>query len=319
MAGSSRTAIYAALVGNSLIAVTKFIAASVSGSAAMFSEGIHSVVDSGNQVLLLYGLKRAQKPADAEFPFGHGKEVYFWSFVVAILIFGLGAGISLYQGFSHLNHPEPLGDLTLNYVVLGLAIAFEGGALWVAVREFNKSRAGQSVMAAVRSGKDPSLFVVVFEDSAAMLGLVVALVATFLYQTTGNILFDAGASICIGLILAGTAAWLAYEAKGLLIGESAAPETVSAIKALVSADDRVLAVNELITLHMGPSDIIVTMSVDFVDGIDSSVVEAAVTELNQAIKALDPNIRRVFVEVERTSDHHPAIPVDPTAPVGDTR
>ncbi len=310
MAGSSKTAIYAALVGNSLIAVTKFVAASVSGSAAMFSEGIHSVVDSGNQVLLLYGLKQAQKPADAEFPFGHGKEVYFWSFVVAILIFGLGAGISLYQGFSHLSHPEPLGDLTLNYAVLGMAIVFEGGALWVAVREFNKSRAGQSIMAAVRGGKDPSLFVVVFEDSAAMLGLVVAMVATYLYQLTGNILFDAGASICIGLILAATAAWLAYEAKGLLIGESAAPETVAAIRRLVTADDRVLSVNELITLHMGPSDIIVTLSVDFVDGIDSSLVEAAVTELNQAIKGLDPKIRRVFVEAERGSDHLPAVAVD---------
>jgi cation diffusion facilitator family transporter len=312
LAGSSKTAIYAALVGNSLIAVTKFVAASVSGSAAMFSEGIHSVVDSGNQVLLLYGLKRAQKPPDAEFPFGHGKEVYFWSFVVAILIFGLGAGISLYQGWSHLSHPEPLGDLSLNYVVLGLAIAFEGGALFVAVREFNKSRGGRSVMAAVRGSKDPSLFVVVFEDSAAMLGLVVALVATYLYQITGNILFDAAASICIGLILAATAAWLAYEAKGLLIGESAAPETVAAINALVAEEEHVLAVNELITLHMGPSDIIVTLSVDFVDGIDSSEVEGTVTELNRGIKALDPNIRRVFIEAERTGDHLPAVDVTAT-------
>ena len=291
--------------------MTKFIAASISGSAAMFSEGIHSVVDSGNQVLLLHGLKRAQKPADAEFPLGHGKEVYFWSFVVAILIFGLGAGISLYQGFSHLSHPEPLGDLTLNYIVLGLAIAFEGGALWVAIREFNKSRVGQSVMAAVRSGKDPSLFVVVFEDSAAMLGLIVALVATYLYQLTGNIVFDAGASICIGLILAVTAAWLAYEAKGLLIGESASPETVAAINDIVMADDRVLAVNELITLHMGPSDIIVTLSVDFVDGIDSSVLEGAVTELNRSIKGLNPNIRRVFIEAERAGDHLPSVVVAP--------
>lgn len=314
MAGSSKTAIYAALAGNSLIAVTKFAAASISGSAAMFSEGIHSVVDSGNQVLLLYGLKQAQKPADAEFPFGHGKEVYFWSFVVAILIFGLGAGISLYQGFSHLSHPEPLGDLTLNYVVLGLAMVFEGGALWVAAREFNRSRAGQSVMAAVRSGKDPSLFVVVFEDSAAMLGLVVALLATYLYQLTGNIVFDAAASICIGLILAATATWLAYEAKGLLIGESAAPETVAAINELVARDDRVLAINELITLHMGPSDIIVTLSVDFVDGIDSSAVETAVTDLNRSIKALDPNIRRVFVEAERTGDHLPAVAVGQADP-----
>lgn len=303
MAGSSKTAIYAALVGNGLIAVTKFIAASISGSAAMFSEGIHSLVDTGNQVLLLYGLKRAEKPPDAEFPFGHGKEVYFWSFVVAILIFGLGAGVSLYQGWIHLGEPEALGNLTINYIVLGLAIVFEGAALWVAFREFNRSRGGLSVLAAVRGGKDPSLFVVVFEDSAALLGLVVAALGLALYQLTGNPIFDALASICIGLILAGTAAWLAYEAKGLLIGEAASPAIVAAINRIVDRDDRVLTVNEVATLHMGPSHVIATLSLDFVDGIDSSRVEAAVTELNRAIKAVDPSIRRVFIEAEQADDH----------------
>jgi cation diffusion facilitator family transporter len=303
VAGSSKTAIYAALVGNSLIAVTKFIAASVSGSAAMFSEGIHSLVDTGNQMLLLYGLKRADKPPDAEFPFGHGKEVYFWSFVVAILIFGLGAGISLYQGWSHLSHPEPLENLIINYIVLSLAIVFEGAALWVAFREFNKSRGARSVLAAVRGGKDPSLFVVVFEDSAAMLGLLVAMAGTFFYQMTGDIVFDALASICIGLILAATAAWLAFEAKGLLIGEAASPEIVAAINEVLQEDVRVLAVNEVATLHMGPAHVIVTLSVDFVDGVDASAVKTAVTELNRIIKAVDPSIRRVFIEVERAEDH----------------
>ena len=188
----------------------------------------------------------------------------------------------------------------------------------MAVREFNKSRGGRSVMAAVRGSKDPSLFVVVFEDSAAMLGLVVALAATYAYQVTGNILFDASASICIGLILAATAAWLAFEAKGLLIGESADPQTVAAIKTLVAAEEHVLSVNELITLHMGPSDIIVTLSVDFVDGIDSSVVEGTVTNLNRAIKALDPNIRRVFIEAERSGDHSATVEViEQTGAVGD--
>lgn len=303
MAGSSKTAIYAALVGNGLIAVTKFIAASISGSAAMFSEGVHSLVDTGNQVLLLHGLKQAEKPPDAEFPFGHGKEVYFWSFVVAILIFGLGAGVSLYQGVIHLGHPDPLGDLTINYIVLALAIVFEGGALWVAVREFNRNRGELSVMEAVRGGKDPSMFVVVFEDSAALLGLVVAMLGLVLYQLTGNLIFDALASIFIGLILAGTAAWLAFEAKGLLIGESAAPAIVAAINRIADEDDRVLTVNEVATLHMGPAHVIATLSVDFVDGIDSSRVEAAVTELNRAIKAVDPSIRRVFIEAEQ-AEHH---------------
>jgi cation diffusion facilitator family transporter len=306
MAGSSKTAIYAALVGNALIAVTKFVAASISGSAAMFSEGIHSLVDTGNQVLLLYGLKRAEKPPDAEFPFGHGKEVYFWSFVVAILIFGLGAGASLYQGWHHLNDPTPMGSLTINYVVLGFAIVFEGGALAVAFREFNKQRGRLSILAAVRGGKDPSLFVVVFEDSAAMLGLLVALAGLAIYQLTGNPMYDALASIGIGLILALTAAWLAYESKGLLIGESAAPETVAAIRIIVAADPRVLSVNEVATLHMGPEHVIVTLSLDFVDGIDSSEVERAVTELNRSVKEVDPAIRRVFVEAERGQDHHTA-------------
>ena len=303
MAGSSKTAIYAALAGNALIAVTKFVAASVSGSSAMFSEGIHSLVDTGNQVLLLYGLKRAEKPPDAEFPFGHGKEVYFWSFVVAILIFGLGAGASLYQGWTHLDHPEPMGNVTINYVVLGFAMLFEGGALTIAFREFNKARGQQGILEAVRTGKDPSLFVVVFEDSAAMLGLVFALVGVVLYQLTGDAIYDALASMAIGVVLALTAAWLAYESKGLLIGESASPAVVAAINQVAARDDRVLSINEVATLHMGPSHVIVTLSLDFVDGIDSSEVESAVTELNRAIKALDPSIRRVFIEAERTQDH----------------
>lgn len=302
-AGSSRIAIYAALAGNTLIAITKFAAAAVSGSAAMFSEGIHSLVDTGNQVLLLHGLKQAEKPPDANFPFGHGKEVYFWSFVVAILIFGLGAGISLYQGWSHLDHPDPLENLMVNYLVLGFAILFEGGALIVAFREFNKSRGSASVLAAVRGGKDPSLFVVVFEDSAALLGLMVAVAGLVLYELTGDLVFDAAASIVIGVILGATAAWLAFEAKGLLIGESAAPEIVESIRAVVDADPRILVVNEVATLHMGPSHVIVTLSLDFVDGIDSSEVETAVTELNRSVKAVDPNIRRVFIEAERSGDH----------------
>ena len=303
MAGSSKTAIYAALIGNAFIAVTKFVAASVSGSAAMFSEGVHSLVDTGNQVLLLHGLKRAEKPPDAEFPFGYGKEVYFWSFVVAILIFGLGAGVSLYQGWSHLDHPEPMTNVTINYVVLVVAMLFEGGALTVAFREFNKQRGETGILEAVRVGKDPSLFVVVFEDSAAMLGLVFALLGVILYQLTGDPIYDALASMAIGLILALTAAWLAFESKGLLIGESASPAVVAAINQVAAQDDRVLSINEIATLHMGPSHVIVTLSLDFVDGIDSSEVESAVTELNRAIKALDPSIRRVFIEAERTQDH----------------
>lgn len=304
MAGSSKKAIYAALVGNTLIAVTKFLAAGVSGSSAMFSEAVHSLVDTGNQILLLYGLKMADRPPDEQFPFGHGKEIYFWSFVVAILIFALGSGVSLYLGWQHLGHPDPISNIGLNYAVLGVAMVFEGGALWIAVREFGRHKGSLGFFEAVRQGKDPTIFVVVFEDTAAMLGLLVAMVGLGLYQLTGNPLFDGGASMLIGVILGITAAWLAYESKSLLIGESAVPETVAAIRGVLEADDRIVSINETATLHMGPAYIIVTISVDFVDGIDSSELESAVTEISNAVKRLDPAIQRVFIEAERSADHH---------------
>jgi cation diffusion facilitator family transporter len=304
LAGSSKKAIYAALVGNSLIAVTKFVAAGISGSAAMLSEGIHSLVDTGNQILLLHGLRQAEKPADARFPFGYGKEVYFWSFVVAILVFALGAGVSIYQGIHHLDNPEPITNLTINYLVLGAAIVFEGAALFVAMKEFNAHRGDTGFFKAVAVGKDPSLFVVVFEDTAALIGLLITLGGLLAYQLTGNMLFDALASIGIGLVLAATAIWLAIESKGLLIGESASPEVVAAIRDRVEADARIAMVNEVATLHMGPNHIVVMLSVDFFDGLDSSEVETATTELNLLIKAADSSIRRVFIEAERTRDHH---------------
>ena len=210
MAGSSKKVIIAALLGNTLIALTKFIAAALTNSSAMLSEGIHSLVDTGNQILLLYGLKRAQKPADEMFPFGHGKEVYFWSFVVAILVFALGAGVSVYEGVLRLLDPQPVANVYINYIVLGLALMFEGAAWFFALREFSKQKGKASYVQAVQRAKDPSTFVVLFEDSAAMLGLAVALLATLLGQLTGNLYFDGVASIIIGLILAATAIWLAH-------------------------------------------------------------------------------------------------------------
>jgi cation diffusion facilitator family transporter len=303
LAGSSKKAIYAALIGNSLIAATKFVAAAISGSSAMFSEGIHSLVDTGNQILLLHGLRRADRPADKHFPFGHGKEIYFWSFVVAILVFALGAGVSIYQGWMHLDHPEPITNLTINYLVLGAAIVFEGGALFIALREFNAQRGKTGFFRAVSRGKDPSLFVVVFEDSAALIGLCIAALGLLLYQLTGDMVYDALASIGIGLVLAVTAVWLAVESKSLLIGESAAPEVVAAIHQLLNAEARISHVNEVATLHMGPNHIIAMLSVDFYDGLDSSEVESATTSLNAQVKQVDSSIRRVFIEAERSSDH----------------
>jgi len=303
MSGSSKKAIYAALAGNGFIAITKFVAAAVTGSAAMFAEGVHSLVDTGNQILLLYGLKAARRPPSPGFPFGHGKEVYFWSFVVAILIFGLGAALSFYKGLHHVLHPEPLSNLVVNYIVLGLAIVFEGASLTIALREFRRSKGRLGYFDAVHRAKDPTLFVVVFEDSAALLGLLVAIGGIFLCQVTGNPLFDGLASMVIGVILAVTAIWLAYETKSLLIGESADPEIVARIRETASSHPLVKAVNEVATLHMGPEFVIVTISVDFIDGIGVGQVEAGVTDLAGRIKAIDPLLRRVFVEVERNADH----------------
>ena len=285
MASGSKKVIYAALIGNALIAVTKFGASIFTGSSAMLAEGIHSLVDTGNQVLLLYGLHRAKRPPDEKFPFGHGKEVYFWSFVVAILIFALGAGISLYEGVLHIVHPAPVTDPMVNYVVLGLALLFEGGAWFFAFQEFSRAKGKWSYMQAVKRGKDPTIFMVLFEDSAAVLGLVVAFLGIWIGQVTGIPYFDGIATVIIGLILAGTAVWLAYETKGLLIGERANPEVVESIEALTDQLTEVEHVNEVLTMHMGPEFILVNISVDFKDGISSERLEATVARLDREIRA----------------------------------
>lgn len=311
MASGSKKVILAALIGNSLISVTKFIAAGITGSAAMMSEGIHSLVDTGNQGLLLYGLKRAKRPADERFPFGHGKEIYFWSFVVAILIFAVGAGISIYEGIHHVLHPTPAGDPTINYIVLGLALIFEGWAWWMALKEFQKIKGTSGYFEAVREGKDPTVFVVLFEDSAAMLGLIVAGLGVGLTQLTGNPVWDGMASIAIGLILGGTAVWLAFETKSLLIGEAASPEMVKTIGDMSSKIDTVENVNEVLTLHMGPEFILVNISLDFADGSSAAEVEQAIESLDQGIRQRYPLVRRIFVEAESREHAGEAPAADP--------
>ncbi len=298
MAGSSRKVIYAALAGNSLIAATKFVAAFMTGSSAMLTEGIHSVVDTGNQALLLYGLKRARKPADEQFPFGHGKEVYFWSFIVAILIFAVGAGISIYEGVVHVLHPAVIGNPTVNYVVLGLAMVFEGAAWYFAFVEFTRAKGKWGYVEAIQRGKDPTLFVVLFEDSAAMLGLLVAFAGVSMSQITGLGVFDGMASIIIGMILGGTAIWLAYETKGLLIGESANPQVVAGIRKIVSSSPEVLYVNEVLTMHMGPDFILLNLGVEFADEARAPDLEEAVRRIEGSIKDAYPEVKRIFIEAE---------------------
>lgn len=303
MASESRTVLLAALAGNAVIAVTKFIASAVSGSSAMFAEGVHSVVDTGNQVLMLLGLRRARKPADEDYPFGHGKEVYFWSFVVAVSIFAVGAGVSLYEGILHIRHPEALGNPAINYVVLLIAIVAEGVAWRYAWRGFQRARGELGPFEAVRKGKDPTLFVVLFEDSAALLGLVVALAGVTAAQVTGNPVYDGIASVIIGAILGTVALWLAFETKGLLIGEAAHQGVRRRIAELARAQPGVEAVNEVIALHMGPSHIIATLSLDFRDELSARQVEATTAALNRAIKEAFPDVRRVFIEMEAAEAH----------------
>lgn len=305
MSASSKKVILAALAGNTLIAITKFIAASITGSSAMISEGIHSLVDTGNQGLLLLGLRKAARPADERFPFGHGKEIYFWCFVVAILIFALGSGISLYEGVRHLRHPEPMRNVSVNYIVLGLALIFEGFSWYVAFGEFTRQKGRLSYMEAIKQGKDPTIFVVFFEDTAAMLGLLVALAGVALAQITGMMVFDGLASIVIGLILGATAVWLAVETKGLLIGESASPEVVEGVRALVRGRPEVTAVNAIMTMHMGPDFILLNLSVDFRDEIATGELERVIAGINQSIKQTFPAVKRVFIEAGAAQQANP--------------
>ena len=298
MAAGSKKVIIAALIGNALISVTKFAASAFTGSSAMFSEGAHSLVDTANQGLLLHGMRRAKRPASPGFPFGHGKEVYFWSFIVAILIFAAGAGVSLYEGVHGLADPHPVSNPYVNYAVLVLAMLFEGVAWYMALREFRHEKGDLGYFQAVRRGKDPTIFVVLFEDSAAMLGLVVAFTGVVLGHVTGDWRYDSYAAIAIAMILAGTAVWLAFETKSLLIGEGAGKDVVEEIRRRAGAAPGVEHVNEVLTLHMGPDFLLVNISVDFADACTADEVESAVAALDADVKQAFPEIKRVFVEAE---------------------
>ncbi len=297
----SKKVIFVALAGNTLIAVTKIFAATVTGSSAMLSEAIHSIVDTGNQGLLLLGIKKAAKPADAEHPFGYGKEVYFWSFVVAILIFAVGSGVSLYEGIHHIRHPQTLENINLTYIVLALSLVFEGSAWFFALKAFSRAKGRLGYLQAVRRSKDPSTFVVLFEDSAAMAGILVAFLGIWLGQMTGLLWLDGAASVVIGLILGLTAWLLAVETKDLLIGESALPELVDGVRDLAKEVHEVEYVNEVLTLHMGPDFILVNLSLDFQDSCTAEEVETAIAKLDQRIKLNWPLVKKVFVEAERRS------------------
>lgn len=298
MEGSSKLVVIAALAGNAGVAIAKFIAAFFSGSAAMLSEAIHSTVDTANQGLLLYGMHRAKRPPDEEFPFGYGKEIYFWSLVVALQLFVLGAAFSIYEGVQHILHPEALKDAWISYIVLAIALVFEGASWGFALYGFNKHRGHLGYIEAVRRGKDPTIFLVLFEDSAAILGIVLAFLGIFLTQQTGISYFDGSASIAVGLILGVTAILLAREVKGLLIGESANPPVVRKIREIALSFPQIHAINELLTMHIGPNFILVNISVVFKSDITAAEVADTSARLDYAIKQRFNHVKRVFIEAE---------------------
>ena len=294
----SRRVILAALLGNGAIAVTKAIAALVTGSSAMWSEAVHSVVDTGNQFLLLHGLRRAARPATPRHPFGHGLELYFWAFMVAILIFGLGAGVSLYEGIDKIRAPRPMRHVWANYAVLLAAAVFEGSVWLLALRTFRRQTRRAPLLRAVRASKDPTVFTVLFEDTAALLGILVALAGVSASTLLHNPLYDGLASVLIGLILAATALLLANECRSLLVGEAVRPEVVADVRRLVLAQAEVCAINELLTMHFAPREVLLNISVSFVPSLSVAAIQEAVNRMERDIKRTHPEIRRVFIEAQ---------------------
>ena len=294
MKSGNNKVLLAALAANLGIAVAKFVAAAITGSSAMLTEGVHSLVDSSNQLLLMYGQKRAGKPADAMHPGGYGRELYFWSFVVALLVFALGAGVSIYEGVLHFLAPEPAVSPVIAYGVLILAFVLEGASTLAAFKEFDRARGSKSWWDALVSTKDATTAIVLLENGAAMGGLLIAGAGLALSSWTGDPRIDGAASILIGLLLAAVALFLAREAKGLLIGEAADPELIAGIRRAVSRDG-VMGVGEIITIHNAPEQIFAAINVDFDNRLSASDVERMVCEIESELQVQFPVIYRVYV------------------------
>jgi cation diffusion facilitator family transporter len=293
---STRAAVYAALIGNLLVAATKGVAAALTGSSAMLSEAVHSLVDCGNEVLLLYGQNRAARPADAAHPFGYGRELYFWSFVVALLIFALGAGVSVYEGIRHILHPDRIERPIVSYVVLVLAFVFEGASWVISFRQFRAATRGEALYPAFRRSKDPPSFMVLFEDSAALLGIVFAMLGTYASSSLRMPVFDGVASILIGLVLAAVAVLLARESKSLLIGEPAERDLVESIRRDARRVEGVVGVNAVITSHLSPEQVVVLLSLEFEDRLRVPELERAVREIERVIRSEHSSVVALFVK-----------------------
>ncbi len=301
MPGSSSEkpiAVYGAMAANLLIAISKFVAAFVTGSSAMLSEGIHSVVDTGNEVLLLLGIHRSQRPADEMHPFGHGKELYFWSLIVAILLFGLGGGMSVYEGIAHIANPEEIRNPIWSYAVLGIAVIAEGASFTIAFRQFRARHPGEPFWRALHNSKDPAIFTVLGEDFAAIVGIAIAFLGIYLSLRLGDPRLDGCASIGIGVVLAAVAVFLAIETRGLLVGESADPRTVLRIRQLAESDPAVERVRRTLTMHLAPRQILLNLDLEFKPRISSDEVAAAVDRVEASVRREYPEVTNIFIEAE---------------------
>lgn len=298
---SSKIAVVAAIAGNLIIAIIKFVAAALTGSSAMISEGIHSIVDTGNGCLVLLGMNRAKQPADERHPFGHGKSLYYWTHIVAVSIFGIGGGMSVYEGISHIRHVAPgaqMGDPTVAYIVLAISLIVEGGSFTVAVKQFLEAKGDNGTWQFIKESKDPSLYTVVLEDSAAMLGLVFAFLGIFIGHLFNNAYLDGVASIAIGLLLMSVAGILVSRTKGLLLGEGVNPDELADIRRRVESDPAVESAGDILTMYMGPHDLLVNMGVHFAAGTTAEQMHEAIRRIEANLLSAYPETNRVYIEAE---------------------
>lgn len=293
---NSKLAIYGAIAANVAIAATKLVVAGITGSSAMLSEGIHSSVDTFNGILLLVGIRLSQRPATPEHPFGHGKELYFWSLIVAVLIFGLGGGISFYEGVQHIRHPQPLHDPTWNYVVLGAAALFESISFTIALREFLRQADGAPFWEAIHRSKDPTTYTVLAEDSAALAGLAIAALGIWLSHRLDMPVLDGAASLLIGVLLAAVATFLTWQSRDLLIGEGIRPETARAIRSMALAAPGVRDVGRILSMYMGPDEALVTIDLDFDEGTAAADAALVIVDVERQVRKRFPMIKRLFIE-----------------------
>lgn len=294
----SNIAIVGALASNLAVAIVKFIAAFITGSSAMLSEGIHSLVDTANTGLLLFGHYRSHKQPDDSHPFGYGKELYFWSMVVAISLFAIGGGMSIYEGIEHIFDPQPIEDAFWNYIVISIALVLSVISLWIAVKEFKKANPGKGIMRAIRESKDPGTFSILFEDTADIAGLVIAFLGIYFGHKYNNPYFDGAASVLIGMILCSVSFMLAKETKSLLIGESAEVELIDSIRGIVSKNACVKNIKNPLTMYLGPKDVLLNLGIQFEETMTSDEIAAAIDKIEADLRTKHPEIKYIYIEAK---------------------